>query len=127
MTLVSISAYDYFACRITYKGRIPRQDSLAARRLLSDAKRKKQAARSKARPVAQIRAMPALTAASGAPPGFDAVESKKRWTEDDIALLRTIGEILVNARFRGRAGTAGAQNAHRCWRLSPQSQRGIPS
>ena len=34
--------------------------------------------------------------------GFDAVVSEKRWTEDDIALLRTIGEILVNALFRER-------------------------
>jgi signal transduction histidine kinase/ActR/RegA family two-component response regulator len=34
--------------------------------------------------------------------GFDAVTSKKRWTEDDIALLRTLGEILVNALFRER-------------------------
>lgn len=34
--------------------------------------------------------------------GFDAVESEKRWTDDDIALLRTIGEILVNALFRER-------------------------
>ena len=34
--------------------------------------------------------------------GFDAVISKKRWTEDDIALLRTIGENLVNALVRER-------------------------
>jgi signal transduction histidine kinase/ActR/RegA family two-component response regulator len=34
--------------------------------------------------------------------GFDAVESEKRWTDDDIALLRTVGEILVNALFRER-------------------------
>jgi signal transduction histidine kinase/ActR/RegA family two-component response regulator len=35
--------------------------------------------------------------------GFDAVVSEKRWTEDDIALLRTIGEILVDALFREHA------------------------
>jgi signal transduction histidine kinase/ActR/RegA family two-component response regulator len=34
--------------------------------------------------------------------GFDAVVGDKRWTDDDIALLRTIGEILVNALFRER-------------------------
>ena len=34
--------------------------------------------------------------------GFDAVVDEKRWTDDDIALLRTIGEILVNALFRER-------------------------
>jgi signal transduction histidine kinase/CheY-like chemotaxis protein len=34
--------------------------------------------------------------------GFDAVMGDKRWTNDDIALLRTIGEILVNALFRER-------------------------
>lgn len=34
--------------------------------------------------------------------GFDAVKSEKRWTNDDIALLRTIGEILANALFRER-------------------------
>jgi signal transduction histidine kinase/ActR/RegA family two-component response regulator len=34
--------------------------------------------------------------------GFDAVMGDKRWTDDDIALLRTIGEILVNALFRER-------------------------
>ena len=35
--------------------------------------------------------------------GFDAVVSEKRWTEDDIALLRTVGEILVDALFREQA------------------------
>ncbi len=35
--------------------------------------------------------------------GFDAVASEKRWTEDDIALLRTVGEILVDALFREQA------------------------
>jgi signal transduction histidine kinase/ActR/RegA family two-component response regulator len=35
--------------------------------------------------------------------GFDAVVGDKRWTDDDIALLRTIGEILVNALFRERS------------------------
>lgn len=34
--------------------------------------------------------------------GFDAVTGDKRWSNDDIPLLRTIGEILVNALFRGR-------------------------
>src|SRR5262249_47514026 len=34
--------------------------------------------------------------------GFDAVRSGKHWTDDDIALLRTIGGILVNALFRER-------------------------
>src|SRR5262249_55450666 len=34
--------------------------------------------------------------------GFDAIANEKRWTDDDIALLRTIGEILVNALFRER-------------------------
>jgi signal transduction histidine kinase/CheY-like chemotaxis protein len=35
--------------------------------------------------------------------GFDAVESEKRWSEDDIALLRTVGEIFANALERRRA------------------------
>jgi signal transduction histidine kinase/ActR/RegA family two-component response regulator len=35
--------------------------------------------------------------------GFDAVASEKRWTDDDIALLRTVGEILVDALFREQA------------------------
>ena len=35
--------------------------------------------------------------------GFDAVASEKRWTEDDIALLRTVGESLVDALFREQA------------------------
>ena len=34
--------------------------------------------------------------------GFDAVAGDKHWTDDDIALLRTIGETLVNALFRER-------------------------
>jgi signal transduction histidine kinase/ActR/RegA family two-component response regulator len=34
--------------------------------------------------------------------GFDAVAGDKRWTDDDIALLRTIGEILANALLRER-------------------------
>lgn len=34
--------------------------------------------------------------------GFDSVRGEKRWREDDIALLRTVGEILVNALFRER-------------------------
>ena len=45
--------------------------------------------------------------------GFDAVASKKRWTEDDIALLRTIGEISGECavpRAR-RTRTAGARSA----------------
>jgi len=37
--------------------------------------------------------------------GFDAVQAEKRWSDDDIALLRTVGEIFANAleRKRGEA------------------------
>jgi signal transduction histidine kinase len=37
--------------------------------------------------------------------GFDAVAAEKRWSADDIALLRTVGEIFANAleRKRGEA------------------------
>ncbi|BCX02737.1 MAG: hypothetical protein KatS3mg053_0675 [Candidatus Roseilinea sp.] len=34
--------------------------------------------------------------------GFDAVREAKTWSEDDIALLRIVGEILVNALERKR-------------------------
>jgi PAS domain S-box-containing protein len=34
--------------------------------------------------------------------GFDAVREAKSWSEDDIALLRIVGEILVNALERKR-------------------------
>src|SRR5262245_19876522 len=33
---------------------------------------------------------------------FDTVAGDKRWTDDDVALLRTIGETLANALFRER-------------------------
>jgi signal transduction histidine kinase/ActR/RegA family two-component response regulator len=35
--------------------------------------------------------------------GFDAVQAEKRWSDDDIALLRTVGEIFANALERKRA------------------------
>jgi signal transduction histidine kinase/ActR/RegA family two-component response regulator len=35
--------------------------------------------------------------------GFDAVEAEKRWVDDDIALLRTIGEIFASALGREQA------------------------
>ena len=37
--------------------------------------------------------------------GFDVVRGEKRWSDDDIALLRTVGEIFANAleRKRGEA------------------------
>jgi len=35
--------------------------------------------------------------------GFDAVEAEKRWVDDDIALLRTVGEIFANALGREQA------------------------
>ena len=35
--------------------------------------------------------------------GFDAVRAEKRWTDDDIALLRTIGEIFASALGREQA------------------------
>jgi signal transduction histidine kinase/ActR/RegA family two-component response regulator len=35
--------------------------------------------------------------------GFDAVRGEKRWSEDDVALLRTVGEIFANAIERRRA------------------------
>ena len=35
--------------------------------------------------------------------GFDAVEAEKRWADDDVALLRTIGEIFANALGREQA------------------------
>ncbi|RJP29864.1 MAG: PAS domain S-box protein [Actinobacteria bacterium] len=35
--------------------------------------------------------------------GFDSVREEKRWAEEDIALLKTVGEILVNALERKRA------------------------
>ena len=35
--------------------------------------------------------------------GFDAVEAEKRWADDDIALLRTIGEIFASALGREQA------------------------
>ena len=37
--------------------------------------------------------------------GFDAVQAEKRWSDDDIALLRTVGEVFANAleRKRGEA------------------------
>jgi signal transduction histidine kinase/ActR/RegA family two-component response regulator len=35
--------------------------------------------------------------------GFDAVHAEKRWSEDDIQLLRTVGEIFANALERKRA------------------------
>ena len=35
--------------------------------------------------------------------GFDAVQAGKRWSNDDIALLRTVGEVFANALERKRA------------------------
>ena len=35
--------------------------------------------------------------------GFDAVQAEKRWSNDDIALLRTVGEVFANALERKRA------------------------
>jgi signal transduction histidine kinase/ActR/RegA family two-component response regulator len=35
--------------------------------------------------------------------GFDAMQAEKRWSDDDIALLRTVGEIFANALERKRA------------------------
>ncbi|MGH6946817.1 MAG: ATP-binding protein [Kiloniellales bacterium] len=35
--------------------------------------------------------------------GFDVVRGEKRWSDDDIALLRTVGEIFANALERKRA------------------------
>src|SRR5919108_2249231 len=35
--------------------------------------------------------------------GFDAVEADKRWADDDIALLRTVGEIFASALGREQA------------------------
>ena len=35
--------------------------------------------------------------------GFDAVAAEKRWADDDIALLRTIGEIFASALGREQA------------------------
>ncbi|MGE0119437.1 MAG: two-component system VirA-like sensor kinase [Dongiaceae bacterium] len=35
--------------------------------------------------------------------GFDAVAAEKRWLDDDIALLRTLGEIFANALGREQA------------------------
>ncbi len=35
--------------------------------------------------------------------GFDSVRQEKRWSEDDIALLKVVGEIFVNALERRRA------------------------
>ena len=34
---------------------------------------------------------------------FDAVQAEKRWSNDDIALLRTVGEVFANALERKRA------------------------
>src|SRR5690606_6746792 len=38
--------------------------------------------------------------------GFDAVEAEKRWSDDDVALLRTAGEIFANALERKRGEAA---------------------
>lgn len=38
--------------------------------------------------------------------GFDAVRIAKRWTDDDIALLRIVGEMIVNALDRCRTEDA---------------------
>lgn len=35
--------------------------------------------------------------------GFDALQSEKTWSDDDIALVRTVGEIFANALERKRA------------------------
>jgi signal transduction histidine kinase/CheY-like chemotaxis protein len=35
--------------------------------------------------------------------GFDVIQAEKRWSDDDIALLRTVGEIFANALERKRA------------------------
>jgi signal transduction histidine kinase/CheY-like chemotaxis protein/uncharacterized protein YoxC len=35
--------------------------------------------------------------------GFDAVQGEKTWSDDDIALVRTVGEIFANALERKRA------------------------
>ncbi|MEA1870551.1 MAG: PAS domain S-box protein [Euryarchaeota archaeon] len=35
--------------------------------------------------------------------GFDSVRQEKRWSEDDIALLKVVGDIFVNALERRRA------------------------
>jgi signal transduction histidine kinase len=35
--------------------------------------------------------------------GFDTVQAEKRWSDDDIGLLRTVGEIFSNALERKRA------------------------
>jgi signal transduction histidine kinase/ActR/RegA family two-component response regulator len=43
--------------------------------------------------------------------GFDVVRSEKRWSDDDVALLRTVGEIFANAleRKRGEAEREGLE------------------
>ena len=35
--------------------------------------------------------------------GFDALQGEKKWSDDDIALVRTVGEIFANALERKRA------------------------
>ena len=35
--------------------------------------------------------------------GFDAVQAEKRWADDDIALLRTVGEVFASALDREQA------------------------
>src|SRR3546814_15602268 len=37
---------------------------------------------------------------------FEAVAGERRWTDDEIALLRTAGEIFANALERGRTEAA---------------------
>ena len=41
--------------------------------------------------------------------GFDSVRTEKTWDDDDVLLLKLVGEILVNAMEHGR-------RRNRCWR-----------
>jgi PAS domain S-box-containing protein len=43
--------------------------------------------------------------------GFDAVKSKKSWTEDDKILLKIVGKIIVNALIRKTTEEKAAQDA----------------
>ncbi|MEJ2748713.1 MAG: response regulator, partial [Anaerolineae bacterium] len=43
--------------------------------------------------------------------GFDAVRSSKEWSENDIKLLKIVGEIIANALLRKRSEEEADQNA----------------
>jgi PAS domain S-box-containing protein len=57
--------------------------------------------------------------------GFDSVRDTKAWTEDDIALLRIVGEIFANAIARGESERALRESEERFRATFEQAAVGI--